>query len=314
MAQHHRTTSAVGLTLTLCACGGGGTQFVYPSLPPPPPPVEDPGPPALPDAAIGLVGGPFTTYSASFNSSGDVTSAKDAVHISYSADDDIYTFSAPGVEEGHLIGTTIGSGSYSSSSKWDQIYYTTSFVSQGDSAVPQENAYVALDWGTAPYSASDLTYTSFGSWNGADGNSGSFVYGIPSTVGDIPVSGTADYSGQIRGTAADDGSVYGSIGLEFDFAAGTLSGTMEPYVSIYDGWDTASLGTYTFRDTVYSVGGTSFSGAFSVPGSDAPSSFQGNFNGPGAVELMGNFSAPYLSPNTGNWATMTGVFGGKKTP
>ena len=69
------------------------------------------------------------------------------------------------------------------------------------------------------------------------------------------------------------------------------------------------LGTYTFHDTVYSRNGTSFSGAFMVPGSDADSSFQGNFNGPGGVEVMGNFSAPYQSPNTQQWGTMTGVFG-----
>lgn len=79
-------------------------------------------------------------------------------------------------------------------------------------------------------------------------------------------------------------------------------------------WDAISLGTYNFRDTVYSTGSRSFSGAFAVPGSDGASSFSGNFAGPGAAELMDGWKAPFRNPVTNNWGTMGGVFAGKKGP
>ena len=317
MAYHLcRTASTVGLTLALCACGGGDSGSVAYIPPPPPPPAPDPNPspPPFPEGAIGLTGGPFSTYSASFDGSGNLIAAADAFHISYSADDNVYTVSGPGLEQGHLVDTTIGSGSWmTGSSTWQSISYTSSNVTQGD-ATTEQVGFVALDWANAPYSESTLAYTSFGSWAGADGKGGYFVYGVPTATGDVPVTGTADYSGEIRGLTSGDGELWGSIGLEFDFGGGTLSGSMAPMVSDVTGWDGVGLGTYTFHDTVYSRDGTSFSGAFMVPGSDADSSFQGNFNGPGGVEVMGNFSAPYQSPNTQQWGTMTGVFGARQKP
>lgn len=314
-----RPTTILGLTLALCACGGddtGGVAYIPPPPPPPAPaPDPNPSPPPMPADAIGLTGGPFSTYTVATDGTGNVTAGVNDFQISYSADDNVYTVSGPGLEQGHLIGTTIGSGSWmTGGTTWSTISYTSSFVSRGDTEVPQENGLVSLDWANAPYSESDLRYTSFGSWAGADNRGGSFVYGVPTAVGDVPVTGTADYSGDIRGMTSGDGNFWGSIGLEFDFGSGTLSGSMSPVISYADGWDSIGLGTYTFHDTVYSRGGTSFSGAFAVPGSDADSSFQGNFNGPGGVEVMGNFSAPYQSPNTQQWGTMTGVFGARQKP
>lgn len=115
-----------------------------------------------------------------------------------------------------------------------------------------------------------------------------------------------------QGLTSEKFDVFGGISQSFDFGAGTLSGAMTPEIA--PDWDTVDLGTYTFRDTVYSTGSTTFSGAFDVPGSNAPSSFQGEFTGPGGVELMGSWEAPYLIPMSGTWGTMSGVFIGGKEP
>jgi hypothetical protein len=105
--------------------------------------------------------------------------------------------------------------------------------------------------------------------------------------------------------------VWGSILLGFDFGAGTLSGEMKPQWS--DGWDLHAFGTYTFTDTVYSTGSTSFSGSFVAPaGVDGASSFEGRFNGPRAAEAMGSWNAPYQIGDT--HGTMGGVFGASKGP
>lgn len=313
-----RSAGTIGLTLALCACGGGGESGGLAYIPPPPPapaPDPNPSPPPFPEGAIGLTGGPFSTYSASSDGSGNLIAAADDFHISYSPDDNVYTVSGPGLQPGHLVDTTIGSGSYmDGSATWQSIDYTTSSVTQGDATTEQPNAFVLLDWANAPYSESNLVYTSLGAWGGEDGKGGYFVYGVPTVAGDVPVTGTADYSGEIRGLTSGDGALFGTIGLEFDFGGGTLSGSMEPTVLDATGWSGVGLGTYTFQDTVYSRNGTSFSGAFAVPGSDADSAFHGNFNGPGGIEVMGNFSAPYQSPNTQQWGTMTGVFGARQKP
>ena len=107
--------------------------------------------------------------------------------------------------------------------------------------------------------------------------------------------------------------MFGSITLNFDFGAGTLSGHMDPqYAPV---WDAVSLGTYAFTDTVFSKGSTSFSGSFLTPaGATGASSFQGSFNGPNAAEAMGSWAAPFYDPDY-NWhGTMSGVFGAKKGP
>jgi hypothetical protein len=129
----------------------------------------------------------------------------------------------------------------------------------------------------------------------------------------VPVTGSANYSGDIRGLTDSQLAVWGSIALSFDFGAGTLSGQMKPEYA--PEWDQIALGTYTFTNTVYSTGSTNFSGSFAPPsGVSGASSFQGRFNGPGAAELMGSWNAPYKDPVSGDAGTMSGVFGGKKGP
>ena len=59
---------------------------------------------------------------------------------------------------------------------------------------------------------------------------GSFAYGIPTAAGDVPITGSASYAAEIRATLNPGTTgaywVTGSANLLFDFAGGTLSGSM----------------------------------------------------------------------------------------
>lgn len=168
---------------------------------------------------------------------------------------------------------------------------------------------------TLPYQYTGLAYHLESQFGRAVGV---FAYGIPTSPGDIPTTGTASYSAEIYGLpGARSGQAGYEIGgnaeLSFNFGLGTLSGFMHPNLS--DAWFTYDLGQYDFTQTVYSTGSTTYSGKFIVPGggSTADSGFNGVFTGPNAAELMAEWHAPFRDPNNNNqWANMSGLWIGKK--
>lgn len=310
---------AAALPLMLSACGGGGGGGVASISPPPQTPTPTPSPTPTPTPTpiplpgpIGLTGAAsFATYSAHTDASGNPVSGKGGVEFSYSAPDNSYTVKLPGFDAGKLV-TVTANGVYDDSGLIE-LTSTINRVTDGNSTTLQP-VEVALD---AP-GTSGLQYTSMAQWMEPKADwwhvTGLFVYGIPTAAGDMPVTGSADYSGTISGiTNGGTSLVFGSIDFSFDFGAGTLSGKMEPfYAPVYDD---IGLGTYTFTNTVYSTGSTSFSGSFiAPPGADGPSSFEGTFNGPKAVELMGSWKAPFKDPVDGTTGTMSGVLGGSRGP
>jgi hypothetical protein len=149
---------------------------------------------------------------------------------------------------------------------------------------------------------------------------GRFAFGLPTAAGDVPTTGSATYGAEVWGDAnspslGGGGSyeVTGTAKLGFDFAAGTLTGHMDAILTGTTG--TFALPRYEFVQTVFSVGSTSFSGSFIVPGSTAGSAFSGQFNGPQAAELMANWNAPFADPAVPSgsmWGTMSGIWIGKK--
>ena len=297
--------SALALALTACGGAGGGVASTPPPPPtpaPPPPPPPTPAIPPIPDQPIGLaVNGSFAVFSSHYEA-GQTTATKNGLQFAYSAATDEYTISIPGYQPGQLVPTG-GSGSVGDDGTWLDLVSTANDVTNSDGKLS-----VTLAWPAHL----GFKYTSIGSWGSVDGERGNFVYGVPTLAGDMPVTGSADYSGIIQGLTSDQYDVFGGISLSFNFGAGTLTGAMTPEIAPI--WDTVGLGTYTFRDTVYSTGSTSFSGAFDSPGSNAPSSFQGEFTGPSGSELMGSWQAPYLDPVSGSWGSMSGVFIGAKEP
>jgi hypothetical protein len=125
---------------------------------------------------------------------------------------------------------------------------------------------------------------------------GTFAFGIPTSASAVPTSGSARYDGVISGHTdifqwVDGGfpsyaalGVGGSVTLSFDFAKGTLGGSMEPLLGA------TSLGTYSFKNGVYSAGG--YSGQFDTPVSGI-NSFYGQLTGPHAEELIGGWALPF---------------------
>ena len=149
------------------------------------------------------------------------------------------------------------------------------------------------------YFQGDYRYSRLFQWS--DNGSTVFGYeaiGMATAANGIPVTGSADYSGQVWGSTSEfhpDGymSIKGDIALSFNFGLGSLSGNISPVLQ--KDFAPYSLGTIEFRDTVYSAGGTTFGGKFdtNVAGLN---SFSGQFAGPNAQELIGNFALPYVSP------------------
>ena len=325
MTRQMATISTMALAFALGACSGGGssggggsvvsTPIPITSPAPAPTPTPTPTSPPLPAGAAGLVDGPFTTFSVATTGWGDLDSGADAVKIAYSATDGRYTVTIPGYEKGELTPTS-GNGSYNGGD-WVNLQSISHSLALG-TGPGNQNLTVTLDRSAS----TPFHYTSFGSWSGSlpmGEARGYFAYGRSTATGDVPKTGSATYSGLIRGLTdgiAPNGNtgynldVFGQVKMSFDFAGGVLSGTMHPEIASI--WDSVSLGTYTFRDTNYASGATAFSGAFEVPGSSAPSSFSGIFAGPAGAELMAQWRAPFKHPETGAWGTMSGAWIAKK--
>jgi hypothetical protein len=163
-----------------------------------------------------------------------------------------------------------------------------------------------------------LTYTTLADYNLSDSPEpfGFFAFGTATQVGAIPVAGSATYDAILRGASTQRyGQIGGTAVLEFDFAVGKLSGHLDPV--IHDptglGFNDTALGRYDFTNTVYSAGGTTFSGQLSNPTVSSAGSFNGLLTGPAAEELMGRWIAPYQFPGTPSQnGTIFGVLVGKR--
>jgi len=150
------------------------------------------------------------------------------------------------------------------------------------------------------------------------------AFGIQTPALGVPTNGTATFTGPIEGTTDAQvtggfASVSGTVQLAFDFGAGTLAGSMHPTVAWSGAWDGGSqdLGTYAFKNTVFSPGSTTFAGQFdtTVGGNN---SFDGRFTGPAANELIGKWTVPFIwssDPGAGGDGLVhsaTGVMIGKQ--
>lgn len=299
----------------LAGCGGtdGGVNSTPIAIAPAPTPSPTPTPaPVQKPAHIGLVGtAPFKAlgYAQEYRKSDLAQTVaptqSQSVAFSYDAASETYSLTLPDLQPGKLV-----TNSYNGSA--GQLATSTgNNLTLGNSQTLQ-SAYVTLQVpGTefSPYS-----YTSWGLWDGdalssANVRSGLFVYGIPTAATDVPLSGSASYGAKVVGQTSNGNYVDGTATLNFNFAAGTLTGNMTPQ---YCPWDCVSLGRYDFTQTVYAAGSPNFTGQFNVPGSTGPSSFEGSFTGPQAAELMARWQAPFLNPDSNVWGTMFGIWIGKK--
>lgn len=186
----------------------------------------------------------------------------------------------------------------------------------GDEFYPASSSYGLSISSGLPYQYTKLATVFENSWGGTLAQ---FAFGLPTAAGDVPTTGSASYDARVWGTGnvpnQPAGSYYdvsGTAKLNFDFGGGTLSGSMQTSVAGPNGLFTPP--SYTFDQTVYSSGSTSFSGSFVVPNTSGSSSFSGQFTGPNAAELMAQWTAPFLDPTSMGTpqGIMSGVWIGKK--
>jgi hypothetical protein len=154
-------------------------------------------------------------------------------------------------------------------------------------------------------------YSELGSWR-LRGNDfdyvdmiGAVAFGTLTPEGGVPVTGSATYSGIIAGKsdviASDpfDGpnraGISGTVDLDFNFAAGSLGGAMSLNLTDASG-GSLPLGSFNFKETVYSTGSTSYSGKFDSTAA-GDNFFLGKFTGPNAEETIGAWALPFILDN-----------------
>jgi hypothetical protein len=162
------------------------------------------------------------------------------------------------------------------------------------------------------------TYTTLANYNLAGGANVPFgwvAFGSATPAANVPTTGAATFNATLGGSSVQRyGQVIGTAALQFDFAAGQLSGHLDPILTDPTGlgFQDQPLGRYDFVNTVYAVGSASFSGQLSNAGVTGLGSFNGLFTGPSAQELMGRWNAPYQFPGTTETNQMFGVLVGKR--
>jgi hypothetical protein len=143
--------------------------------------------------------------------------------------------------------------------------------------------------------------------------SGVLAFGVATSAGGVPASGSATYGAIVDGVTIDgNGLISGDATLQFDFGAGKLSGHFDPSYGDFGGMgEVYALGRYDFTSTVFGAGSTTFSGQLSNAQFSGKGAFNGQFTGPHAEELMARWSAPYINPLSHASGTMFGVWIGK---
>ena len=293
-----RTIVAAGC-LTLGACGGDGVEHLA-STPPAPVPTTPTSPPPVRifsnptageytsvGASIAGPGGNLDTYDSAAARFGTVSTAEaDQARIRYNSAG-YYEIDLPGAD-------------------WDRlVHYKGTVDPHPDSnyfqpsSVPQNQAYLV----TSNSRDKGYLYSELGSWGSASASRLGYVaFGQATPTGGVPSVGSATYSGMAVGSAdimtADNlygGYVplglEGTVELNFNFGSGTLGGSMS--LSFPDGMNPAQLGTFTFRDTVFSAGSTTYSGSFNTAAS-GQNFFLGRFTGPAAEETIGAWALPFV--------------------
>lgn len=231
-------------------------------------------------ATVGIVGANNSTADA------------DQIHIRYTATGD-YELQVPG-------------------SDWEKLAFPTNVIPQDPSTF---NYFVTQDGSVLAISLSRLNGYKY-----SEIANGLAAFGSATEQGAVPVTGSATYSGIVDGVSditQEDHllngivavPVVGSVSLQFNFASGTLGGSMslrtDPYVNPVD------LGTFAFKNTIYSTGALTYSGAFQTPASGA-NLFTGRFTGPSAEETIGAWAVPFIYSVDGQSHQARGAWIAKK--
>jgi len=274
--------SSAMLAAALCGCGSGRAglnQF------PPPPNAALPPPSATPDdASVELLANPVTQELAVATSDGPI-------RIRYDAAQNKYEVAASGGDWSELT---------------DPLEYQAAPNRYFNVAGQSGSAYFSI---RAHHRSTDpdrtYRYSNLASWRTSSSLGGEWgniaAFGAPTPASGIPMSGSASFVGFAAGAADIANDAWGSttttplegtVRMNFDFAAGTLSGSLA-LASACDCSTLVSTGPLSFSNTAFARGSQTFSGSFAT-GVDGINAFQGRFTGPGADELIASWSLPFL--------------------
>lgn len=278
------------LLVLVSACGGsgsGGAITSAPPLAPPPAPTPTPIPTQAPDdKSVELLAAPATQELA-------VATRDDSIQIRYDASRNVYELKAGGQDWSAIIDPPGVSGSEANR------YFT--IAGQAGSSYFSILAHNRATDPDRHYQYSNLAYWQTEGADGGDfGNVAAFGAATPASG--VPLSGTATFEGFAQGQADIPNDAWGAVAttplsgqvrLDFDFAAGSLAGSLNLSSGNCDCTKFVSIGTSAFSNTVFARGSPTFSGSFAtdVAGINA---FDGRFAGPGAEELIGSWSLPFL--------------------
>ncbi len=317
------TTSALAIVLAACGGGGGGGSGFNSTPPPPPPPTKTcpdgsvipvtdtcPPPPTYPSIFPNITTTTdFTVLGSQANALGIPPSSlvSNGFAVRFDAASDAYVIDLPSEEPG----------------KFRMFSSTTEFWNGTLEHADGNFGIVLLDiFKPSPTNPKlQLEFTTFGIFDDDDGfydyddpllPLGVFAFGTATPGSAIPTTGSAVFDAIVAGFTLDTGRVVGgTASLNFNFGTGSLAGSFNPYTFSSTGTQ-VGLGTYSFVNTVFGVGSTTFSGELQRSGLSGLGAFNGLFTGPAAQELMAKWSAPYLNPDSNQQADMFGVWVGRK--
>ncbi len=291
-------------TLAVSACGGGGAGGAQVAPTPAPPPTPPPPPPPPPPPA-GAYLTPGVSQSTDFAvlgwevEAGDSTLpavATNGFTVRYDAASQSYSVALPSYQGAPA--STFQQNGVSS------LYY--SGLINGSGINPATMAVRR----PGPYQFTNIA----GVDTLADSPTSIFAFGLATSAGSVPVTGSASYSADAEGTSLSNLYYFrGGATLNFDFGAGTLGGQMA--LDVYDlGGGARSIGTYSFLNTVYASGSTTFSGSLLNSSNGLGGAFLGQFTGPNAEELMARWNLEFLNPDSSARETAVGALIGRRGP
>lgn len=309
----------------LAACGGPGAGNGIVSTPAPvpaPAPAPSPAPSPTPAAAFQpipaqifatdpLVGTALTAmaegWAAEHQANGPLTNihATSGVSVSYDPATDTYAVNVPGV----------GSGTLMQVSPVENGGFRSTVAGQSTTGETPK----LIDW--APPTASQYSYVALGNWwgegLGAD-NTWTTDIGVLAVAqrtpeGGVPVEGSARFLGDVVATLEGywGDTVGGRAEFDFDFLTATLTGHADLKLMCMMGCSYDPT-TYTFTNTSFARGATSFSGSLTASNVSGEGQFAGVFAGPAAEELAASFHAPYFDPDDTRTTTVSGIIAAKK--
>jgi len=178
----------------LTSCGGGtvGTNFIAPGVATP-----TPAPTPTPVGALARPPGGVTSTT-------DFATLGDQLQIRWNAGINAYEVSFPGTAKGRIVQISFGEDG-----------------AVGD-VVRADGSKAASAFALTPYN-----YTGLLEIKNAPQFSYVSAYGVPTAAGGVPTTGSASYTATLDGHAGQ-WLLYGTAALQFDFAAGKLTGFMDP--------------------------------------------------------------------------------------